>query len=178
MFTFFKNYLHSKSLRDFEETAVRINEREAEIKKLSDEGLRVKSFEIGAELRSSFAKATEDKGASQEDTEKIHDLEIEAFALAREAARRTLRQRPYDVQIIGGLVLHKGAIAEMATGEGKTLAAVAPVYFNALYGRGAHVVTVNEYLARRDAVWMGQIYHALGLTVSCLTPQGAFRNTR
>ena len=90
----------------------------------------------------------------------------------REAAKRTLGQRPFDVQLIGGLVLHRGAVAEMMTGEGKTLAAVAPAYLNALAGKGVHVVTVNEYLARRDAVWMGQVYRALGLTVGCIVPGG------
>src|SRR5258708_5894770 len=97
-----------------------------------------------------------------------------ALPISRETAKRTLNQRPFDVQLLGGLVLHQGAVAEMMTGEGKTLAAVAPTYLNALTGKGAHVVTVNEYLARRDAVWMGQIYRALGLTVGCIVPNGAF----
>ena len=98
----------------------------------------------------------------------------EAFALIREASRRTLSQRHFDVQLIGGIVLHQGKIAEMRTGEGKTLTATAPVYLNALTGKGVHVVTVNDYLARRDAVWMGQVYHALGATVGCLTHDAAF----
>ncbi|MBU6501097.1 preprotein translocase subunit SecA, partial [Patescibacteria group bacterium] len=97
-----------------------------------------------------------------------------AFALVREAAKRNLNQRPFDVQLMGGLTLHKGSVAEMVTGEGKTLSAVAPAYLNALAGEGVHLVTVNEYLARRDAVWMGQIYRALGLTVACLVPNAAF----
>src|SRR3990167_9544662 len=104
----------------------------------------------------------------------LDDLLPEAFATVREAAKRTLGQRPYDVQLIGGLVLHEGAVSEMMTGEGKTLAAVAPAYLNALEGKGVHVVTVNEYLARRDAVWMGQIYRALGMSVACLVPNTAF----
>lgn len=98
----------------------------------------------------------------------------EAFAVAREAAARTLKQRPYDVQLLGSAILNSGAVAEMSTGEGKTLSAVPAVYLNALSGEGVHVVTVNEYLARRDAVWMGQVYHALGLSVACLVPQGAY----
>ncbi|MDD5547507.1 MAG: preprotein translocase subunit SecA [Candidatus Pacebacteria bacterium] len=98
---------------------------------------------------------------------------IRAFALVREAAKRTLSQRHFDVQLIGGIVLHEGKIAEMATGEGKTLASTAPIYLNALSGRGVHVVTVNEYLAKRDAVWMGQIFHFLGLKVACLIHEGA-----
>ena len=86
----------------------------------------------------------------------------------REAAKRTLGQRHFDVQLIGGMVLHEGAIAEMKTGEGKTLVATLPVYLNALAGKGVHVVTVNDYLAQRDAEWMGQIYHFLGLTVGVI----------
>ena len=91
-----------------------------------------------------------------------------AFATVREAAKRTLGQRHFDVQLIGGMVLHEGRIAEMKTGEGKTLVATLPVYLNALAGRGVHVVTVNDYLARRDAEWMGQIYKFLGLTVGVI----------
>ncbi|MBN1662281.1 MAG: preprotein translocase subunit SecA [Deltaproteobacteria bacterium] len=98
----------------------------------------------------------------------IDDLVAEAFAVAREASRRTLQMRPFDVQIIGGLVLHEGKIAEMKTGEGKTLAATMPLYLNALAGKGAHLVTVNDYLARRDAAWMGPIYNFLGLSVGVI----------
>ena len=98
----------------------------------------------------------------------LDDILVEAFAVAREAARRTVQMRPFDVQILGGLVLHEGKIAEMKTGEGKTLAATMPLYLNALAGRGAHLVTVNDYLARRDAAWMGPIYHFLGLTVGVI----------
>ena len=103
----------------------------------------------------------------------LDDILPRAFALVREAAKRTLGQRHFDVQLMGGIVLHEGKIAEMATGEGKTLASTAPVYLNALSGKGAHVVTVNEYLAKRDAVWMGQIYHLLGMKVACLVHEGA-----
>ncbi len=99
----------------------------------------------------------------------------EAFALAREAARRALGQHAFDVQIIGGMALHDGKVAEMLTGEGKTLAAVMPVYLNALLGKGVHVVTVNDYLAKRDTVWMGQVYDMLGCSVSCITNDEAFR---
>lgn len=98
----------------------------------------------------------------------------EAFALAREAAKRTLGQRAFDTQMLGGLHLHYGKIIEMLTGEGKTLAAVAPAYLNALFGKGVHIITVNDYLAKRDAVWMGQIYHALGLKTSCIIHDNAF----
>ena len=104
----------------------------------------------------------------------LEDLLPEAFALVREAAKRTINQRHFDVQFVGGVVLHRGMIAEMKTGEGKTLAATLPAYLNALTGKGVHIVTVNDYLARRDAVWMGQIYHALGLSVSSIQHDEAF----
>ncbi len=107
--------------------------------------------------------------------ETTDDLLPEAFAVVREVARRRLGQRHYDVQLIGGVALHRGQIAEMKTGEGKTLVATLPVYLNALTGQGVHVVTVNDYLARRDPVWMGPIYHNLGLTVGCLQHDSAFR---
>src|SRR5690348_4471700 len=100
--------------------------------------------------------------------EKLDNILPEAFATVREAAIRTLGQRHYDVQMIGGIILHRGMIAEMKTGEGKTLVATLPVYLNALEGKGVHVVTVNDYLAHRDSEWMGQIYRFLGLTVGCI----------
>ena len=104
------------------------------------------------------------------DGAKLDDLLPEAFATVREAAKRTLGQRHYDVQMIGGIALHRGEIAEMRTGEGKTLVATLAVYLNALPGKGVHVVTVNDYLAKRDADWMGQIYRFLGLTVGVIVP--------
>jgi preprotein translocase subunit SecA len=103
--------------------------------------------------------------------ETLDDLMPEAFALVREAARRTLGQRHYDVQMIGGIVLHHGRMAEMATGEGKTLVATLPLYLNALEGKGAHLVTVNDYLAKRDGVWNAAIYHLLGLSVGIIQSQ-------
>src|SRR5215212_5297939 len=102
--------------------------------------------------------------------EKLDSLIPEAFATVREAAIRTLGQRHYDVQLIGGIALHRGEIAEMKTGEGKTLVATLAVYLNALEGKGVHVVTVNDYLARRDADWMGQIYRFLGMSVGVIVP--------
>src|SRR3989338_9743055 len=98
----------------------------------------------------------------------------EAFAAVRESARRTVKLRPFDVQLVGGIVLNNNSIAEMKTGECKTLVATLPAYLNALTGRGVHVVTVNDYLARRDAVWMGQIHHALGLSVSCINHEASY----
>src|SRR5262249_48995272 len=100
--------------------------------------------------------------------ETLDDILEDAFATVREAAKRTLGQRHFDVQLMGGMVLHKGMISEMGTGEGKTLVATAPVYLNALAGKGVHVITVNDYLAARDSGWMGQIYQFLGLTVGCI----------
>jgi preprotein translocase subunit SecA len=97
--------------------------------------------------------------------ETLDDILPDAFALVREAAKRTVGMRHFDVQLMGGIVLHEGKIAEMKTGEGKTLVATLPIYLNALTGKGVHLVTVNDYLARRDAVWMGPIYHLLGLRV-------------
>ncbi len=144
---------------NFEPLTKAINSLEPELEKVDDEELRSRSFDL---------KEAVQNGRGLDDTL------VEAFALVREAAKRTLKQRHFDVQLIGGIILHQGRIAEMLTGEGKTLAATLPVYLNALSGKGAHVVTVNDYLARRDAVWMGQIYYALGLSVACLTHEAAF----
>src|SRR6478735_1600694 len=130
-----------------------INELEPELEKLSDEALRART----AEFKQQLADGTE-----------LDDILIDAFATVREASKRTLGQRHFDVQLMGGIVLHRGMIAEMKTGEGKTLVATLPVYLNALTGNGVHVVTVNDYLAHRDAEWMGQIYRFLGLTVGCI----------
>jgi preprotein translocase subunit SecA len=130
-----------------------INALEPEVETLSDHQLRART----AEFRQQLAN-----GAS------LDELLVPAFATVREAAKRTLGQRHFDVQLIGGMVLHQGKIAEMKTGEGKTLVATLPVYLNALTGRGVHVVTVNDYLAKRDAEWMGEIYQFLGLTVGCI----------
>ena len=130
-----------------------INDLERSLEALSDEELRAKT----AEYRKRVAGG-----------ETLEDLLVEAFAITREAAKRTLGQRHYDVQLVGGIVLHQGKIAEMATGEGKTLVATLPVYLNALEGKGVHVITVNDYLAQRDAAWMGEIYQFLGLTVGCI----------
>ena len=131
----------------------KINALEPQMQALSDDALRAKTEDFKQRLAN---------GAS------LDDLMEEAFAVVREAARRTLGQRHYDVQLVGGMVLHTGGIAEMRTGEGKTLVATAPVYLNALAGKGVHVITVNDYLAQRDAEWMGQIYRFLGLSVGTI----------
>ena len=130
-----------------------VNEREAAVKALSDHELKDRTVW----LRERLAKG-----------ETLDDILPDAFATVREAAWRTLGQRHFDVQIMGGVVLHRGAISEMKTGEGKTLVSTLAVYLNALEGKGVHVVTVNDYLARRDAEWMGQIYTFLGMTVGCI----------
>src|SRR5829696_1654383 len=130
-----------------------INALEKELEQLSDDGLRARTAE--------FKKQVAD-GAS------LDDILVPAFATVREAGKRTIGQRHFDVQLVGGMILHEGRIAEMKTGEGKTLVATLAVYLNALSGRGVHVVTVNDYLAKRDAEWMGQIYNFLGLTVGVI----------
>ncbi len=130
-----------------------INALEPELQALSDDQLRARTAEFRAKIADGVA---------------LDDLLVPAFATVREAAKRTLGQRHFDVQLIGGMVLHEGSIAEMKTGEGKTLVATLPVYLNALSGKGVHVVTVNDYLARRDAEWMGQVYGFLGLSVGII----------
>src|SRR6516164_569438 len=130
-----------------------INELEAEVAALSDEQLKARTAEFKKQLA---------------EGKTLDDLLVPAFATVREAAKRTLGQRHFDVQLIGGMVLHEGDIAEMKTGEGKTLVATLAVYLNALAGKGVHVVTVNDYLARRDSEWMGRIYKFLGLSVGVI----------
>lgn len=147
-----------KVLKEAQPLVSSINSIEPEISALSDEELKAKTDYFKQELEA---------GKS------LDDLLVEAFAVVREATKRVLNQRHYDVQLLGGAVLHKGNIAEMRTGEGKTQVGVLPVYLNALSGKGIHVVTVNDYLARRDAVWMGQIYAFLGLSVGVIGGQNS-----
>jgi preprotein translocase subunit SecA len=149
---FFGN-LNERKLKPYAKRVERINALEPEFEKLTDEQLRAKT---------DFFKQQYAEGQS------LDDLLEPAFATVREAARRTLGQRHFDVQLIGGMALHDGKIAEMKTGEGKTLVATLPCYLNAITGRGVHVVTVNDYLALRDSKWMGQVHAALGLTVGCI----------
>ncbi|MCA1998795.1 MAG: preprotein translocase subunit SecA [Hyphomicrobiales bacterium] len=145
---------NDRRLKGYRPKVAAINAMEPELEALSDEALRARTETFKAQI------ANGEKS--------LDDLLVPAFATVREAAKRTLGQRHFDVQLIGGMVLHEGAIAEMKTGEGKTLVATLPVYLNALAGRGVHVVTVNDYLARRDAEWMGQIYRFLGLSVGTI----------
>src|SRR5512136_417849 len=144
---------NERELRRLQQAVDEINALEPEFEKLSDDELKAKAAEFKASL---------------EEDESLDSLLPEVFAAVREAAKRTIKQRHFDVQLIGGAVLHQGKIAEMKTGEGKTLVATLPVYLNALAGEGVHVVTVNDYLAKRDAEWMGQIYKFLGLSVGCI----------
>ncbi|MEK6546375.1 MAG: preprotein translocase subunit SecA [Nitrospinota bacterium] len=149
-----------------------INRLEPEIQKLSNEDLRAKTIEFKERFNNAVSNLNPDilsEGQKEEVMENtINELLPEAFAVVREVAKRTLNMRHFDVQLIGGIALHEGKIAEMKTGEGKTLVATLPVYLNSLTGNGVHVITVNDYLARRDAAWMGEIYKFLGLSVGII----------
>ena len=156
---------HTASVKKFEPIVLQINTFEPAMQKLSDAELKEKTASFKTRLA----------GKTYEEEKVILDEILpEAFALVREASRRTLGQRHFDVQLIGGMVLNSGGIAEMRTGEGKTLVATLPAYLNALSSHGVHVVTVNDYLSRRDAVWMGQIYNALGLSVAVINHESSF----
>jgi preprotein translocase subunit SecA len=157
-----------------------ISALEPEIEKLSDDQLRAKTDDFRARVRERLSQIADEPDADPDRQKEIEEqrsqalkvvldeLLVEAFAVVREAGRRVLNMRHFDVQLIGGMVLHEGKIAEMKTGEGKTLVATLPVYLNALSGRGVHVVTVNDYLAKRDSEWMGKLYQFLGLTVGVI----------
>ena len=147
---------NDRLLKQYRKVVARINAMEPQFEALSDEQLRAKTDEFRTRLAS---------GAE------LDAILPEAFATVREASKRVMKMRHFDVQLVGGMGLHDGKIAEMRTGEGKTLTATLPVYLNALTGRGVHVVTVNDYLATRDAQWMGRIYNFLGLTVGINLPQ-------
>ncbi|MGZ8847713.1 MAG: preprotein translocase subunit SecA, partial [Pyrinomonadaceae bacterium] len=145
-----------------------INECEPSIKNLTDEQLREKTLEFKTRIADAVKDPRDKDDRKYREQQALMEILPEAFALVREASVRTTGMRHFDVQMIGGLVLHQGKISEMRTGEGKTLVATLPAYLNALTGRGVHVITVNDYLASRDAEWMGQIYRFLGLTVGCI----------
>src|SRR3954452_24152851 len=144
---------HEREMKGLRPLIAAINELEPRMQQLSDEELAAKTQEFKQKLAD---------GAT------LDDILVEAFATVREAGRRVLNMRHYDVQLIGGIVLHRGKIAEMRTGDGKTLVATLPSYLNALEGKGVHVVTVNDYLARRDSQWMGQIHRFLGLSTGII----------
>jgi preprotein translocase subunit SecA len=151
---------HERDVKRMMPVVQQINALEPEMERVDDAGLAAKTDA----LRKRVADGTH-----------VDEILPEAFAVCREAARRTLGMRHFDVQLIGGMVLHEGKIAEMATGEGKTLVATLPAYLNALTGKGVHIVTVNDYLAKRDAQWMGPLYHALGLTVGVIQHEASFQ---
>ncbi len=150
---------YAKAIKPFWPIVAEINDLEEGVKALSDVDLRAKTLEFKKRLG---------------DGESLDQILPEAFAVVREASRRTLNERHFDVQLIGGMILNKGGIAEMRTGEGKTLVATLPAYLNALSGHGVHIVTVNDYLSRRDAVWMGQVYDFLGLSVGVINHESSF----
>ena len=145
-------------------------------RKIVDLARQVNDFEPEIETLSAWelSDKTDELRKRLADGEELDDLLPEAYACVREAARRTIGQRHFDVQVVGATVLHKGAIAEMKTGEGKTLVATLPLYLNALEGKGAHLVTVNDYLARRDVQWMGPVFHYLGLSVASIIHDRSF----
>jgi preprotein translocase subunit SecA len=170
---------HERDVKKMLPVVAQVNALEPEMIRLSDDGLRAKTDEFRARLRplvEAIDTAKKEvpreenmiKAAQADLQQALDDLLPEAFAVAREGSKRVLRMRHFDVQLMGGMVLHRGRIAEMKTGEGKTLMATLPVYLNALTSRGVHVVTVNDYLARRDAEWMGRLYKFLGLTVGVI----------
>lgn len=155
-------------LKKVKPTIQQINELEPTIKRLSDDELRAKTTEFKERIARALEGITDKTERRKKEQEILHSILPEAFAVVREASVRTTGMRHFDVQLIGGVALHQGRIAEMRTGEGKTLVATLPSYLNALTGRGVHVVTVNDYLASRDAEWMGKIHRFLGLTVGCI----------
>lgn len=159
MFSFLTKFFgtaNDRIIKKLQKEILQINKLEQTLKNLTDDELKGKTTALKQKLK---------------DGQTLDDITYEAFAVVREAAKRTIGQRHYDVQLIGGLILHRAMITEMRTGEGKTLVSTLPVYLNALAGKGVHVVTVNDYLASRDAAWMGRIFEFLGLTVACVVGQ-------
>jgi preprotein translocase subunit SecA len=155
-----------------------VNALEPDFEQLSDDALRAKTAEFRERIAAALQGVEGEKERQKVEQEMLNELLPEAFAAVREASKRRLGMRHYDVQMVGGTVLHEGKIAEMRTGEGKTLVATLPLYLNALLGRGTHLVTVNDYLARRDARWMAPVYHALGLSVGVLQMAARTENGR
>src|SRR5262245_44255435 len=175
---------HQRDQRRVQPIVDEINQIYESLRDLPDDQLRGKTAEFRGRIAQALEGITDAEERKQAEREALDDLLPEAFAVVREVCRRLVGQSwdvvglpvrwdmvPYDVQLVGGVMLHEGRIAEMATGEGKTLVATMPLYLNALTGRGAHLVTVNDYLARRDSEWMGEVYKRLGLTVGCIQNQ-------
>src|SRR4028119_1275280 len=150
-----------KKVRALQDIVPEINAMEPEIEALSDDALKHKTVEFREELARRIA-------AGEEERDVLNDFLVEAYAVVREASKRVIGQRHFDVQLMGGAALHFGWIAEMKTGEGKTLVSTLPVYLNGLTGRGVHLITVNDYLAKRDSEWMGRIHKWLGLDVGLI----------
>ena len=167
-----------KTIEQYRGIAEQINSLEPQFEALSDEALRAKTDEFRARIAESVGnvEGLDEKEQFRARQDALEEILPEAFAAVREASKRTIGLRHFDVQMIGGIALHRGSIAEMRTGEGKTLVATLPVYLNALLGRGIHLVTVNDYLARRDARWMAPIYHMLGLSIGVLQMAAATEN--
>jgi preprotein translocase subunit SecA len=172
VFEFFMGSKHEREYKRLFPSVTEINAREPEIAALSDDAVRERVAAIRNDIQSRLAELPEEYRERRTLVQEVlGEHLVEVFALVREASKRALGMRHFDVQLIGGMVLHEGKIAEMRTGEGKTLVATLPVVLNALSGRGVHVVTVNDYLAKRDAEWMGRIYRFLGLSVGCIQNQ-------
>ena len=169
---------NKKTIEQYSGVAKEINSFEAQFEALSDEELRAKTDEFKARVAELIGNidGLEEKEQFKAQQDALDEILPEAFAAVREASKRTIGLRHYDVQLIGGVALHRGAIAEMRTGEGKTLVATMPIYLNALLGKGVHLITVNDYLARRDARWMAPIFHMLGLSVGVLQMAAATEN--
>ncbi|HEY0657876.1 MAG TPA: hypothetical protein VGD05_05355, partial [Pyrinomonadaceae bacterium] len=168
---FFKKILGTNSerfLKAIVPTVQQINSLEASLKNLSDDELRAKTDEFKARIKNALEGIEDQKQRRKREQEVLNEILPEAFAVVREASVRVTEMRHFDVQLIGGAALHQGRIAEMRTGEGKTLVSTLPAYLNGLTGRGVHIVTVNDYLALRDSEWMGKIHTFLGLTVGCI----------
>jgi preprotein translocase subunit SecA len=169
---------NKKTIEQYGGLAQQINSLEAQFETLSDEALRAETDKFRRQLTESVGstEGLEEKELFQIQQDALNDILPEAFAVVREASKRTIGLRHFDVQLIGGVALHRGSIAEMRTGEGKTLVATLPMYLNALTGKGVHLITVNDYLARRDARWMAPIFHMLGLSVGVLQMAAATEN--
>src|ERR1700734_385055 len=160
---------HERDVKELQPLVEEINALEPETRKLSDAEITAKTAQLKTEVQARMeGLERDDPDYKQKMQEALQPALVPAFALVREAGRRTLGMRHFDVQLIGGVVLHQGKISEMATGEGKTLVATLPAYLNALAGQGVHIVTVNDYLARRDSEWMGPLYEFHGLSVDCI----------
>ena len=162
---------NEKVVKTLRPVVEKINGWESKFKAMSDEELRAQTVEFRKRLG---VETSPQPSPSKGEGALLEEILPEAFAVVREAAKRVLGQRHYDVQLMGGMVLHRGQISEMRTGEGKTLVATLPAYLNALTKKGVHVITVNDYLAKRDAEWMGKVYDFLGLTVGCITHETAY----